>query len=1119
MGLLERLPSPETISGNLLGITGDVASGTGVAGVLSLLQGLDLPRLSGSLTANLDGSVKASTSFDSAGMNSNLSLQFEGAMGALPADGSGFVAPIADIITRIKALAAGELSDQLSHPADAMKALEGIVPADTAPLVAGVADKLKAIKGELIGGSFGDVMKWSESVVEFLGQMRPIVEGGPDGLEERLIAFLAGKAADVVKIALPNMGALANDVGGLFDAALPAARIGEIQGFATELTAAFGRVRNEFELGNFSNTLHLDQAEALSTKLADALASVVDALTAVLSRAGATAQSLSEALGQRLKSLEDVEIIDIGDIRSKLADAVGKVEKLVDEVDLEIVRRKMDELFARIDGALKAVDLGAVTARIDDLQARLEGALDFVDGALMQVASVLRNAFTSIKEALAALVSSLGEFQPDNSFRFNVQDQIEGFLDGLKKTLHETVQPAIESFRTTVGGTLGSVRDLLQTVSGEIDGVREQLRGALQGVADEVDTADVPGTLEQIRARFDEMLSQLGEVDFSIVTGPVIAEIDEMRDALASIDVSSLNEVVLGSLKVSVEVVISLDFAGDITAALMTEFDKLLDVPRNGLKEVEDRVEGALAQLGAMAPGALLAPLKEIFDPVSELLNQLRLETLIAPLEEWRDRARGELDKVSPTALLQPLSGLHADLMVAFDKVSVETLIKPLGTTLTSLRNEIDDLNFDGLTAGIEDAFASMKKALTGLAPERLINPLVSVFDTLMGVLDKFDPASLLKPLNDLFMLLASPLARIEPQHIDLMRAAFAPLLGLSASVDPRIAYKAVGGKAQALVGQLDQVKIGRMLAGLKAGFDPMQASFKARAGISEVELGVRVEGLNPLRNAALSKAIAGLQKAQADLTAAFPSVEPPAELVARYEAMQERLDSLVPIWLKRLSTPEDLRRAVEAASPLNIGAEINRLWEAVKAKLRNFDPRLLQEHIKTTFQKLLAPLDAFDPAQMKVRIRQLIGHLTSKLDLLDLDMIVEETAGIVGEIRAMLAALDPRPLVERLEARMDEVRAVLDAIDPVALLAELAEPVEAVLASIRAFDPATLLEPLQDIFERIQGLIAQIEIGVVLQPLNDRLTQLRDDLEENLKRTETAFKGMVAAIPLQAAA
>jgi hypothetical protein len=1119
MGLLERLPSPETISGTLSGITGDGTAGTGIAGVLSLLQGLDLPGLSGSLTESLDGSVQASASFDSGAMNSNLSMQFEGAMGALPTDGSGFVAPVEEIIARIKALAAGELSGQLSNPAGAMKALESIVPADTGSLVEGVADKLKSIKGELIGGSFGDVLKWSDSVTGFLGEMRPVVEAGPDGLEERLIAFLAGKAGDVVKIALPDMGPVAADIGGLFDAALPAARIDDIHGLTADLTAAFGRVRNEFELGNFSNTLHLDQAEALSTKLAETLAGVVDALTAVLGRAGATAQSLSGALEQRLKALEDVEIVDIGDIRSKLAEAVGKVEKIVGEVDLEIVRRKMDELFTKLDGALKTVDLGAITAKIDELQARLEGALDSVDGALMQVASTLRNAFASIKSALAGLLSSLGEFQPDNSFRFHVQAQIEGFLDGLKKTLHETVQPAIETFRTTVGGTLGSVRDLLQTVSGEIDGVREQLRSALQGVADELDSADVPGTLEQIRAKFDGMLSQLGEVDFSIVADPVIAEIGEMRDALASIDVSSLNEVVLGSLKVSVEVVISLDFTGDITASLMAEFDKLLEVPRNGLREVEGRVEGALAQFGAMAPEALLAPLKEVFSPVSELLEQLRLETLVAPLEEWRDRARSELDKVSPTALLQPLSGLHADLISAFDKVSVETLIEPLETTLASLRTQIDDLNFDGLTAGMEEAFASMKKALVGLAPERLIDPLVSVFDMLMGVLDRFDPASLLKPLNDVFMMLAAPLTRIEARHIELMRAAFAPLLGLSASVDPRIAYSLVGAKAQSVAGQLDQVNIGRMLSGLKGGFDPMQASFKAKAGSSEVDLGVRVDGLNPLRNEALSKAIAGLQKAQADLKAAFPSAEPPAELVARYEAMQERLDSLVPIWLKRLSTPEDLRRAVEAANPLNIGAEINQLWEAVKAKLRNFDPRLLQAHITATFQTLLAPLDAFDPAQLKARIQQVIGHLTAKLDLLDLQMIVEETADVIGDIRAMLAALDPKPLIDRLEAMMDEVRAVLDAIDPVALLADLAEPVEAVLASIRAFDPATLLEPLQDIFERIQGLIAQIDLGVVLQPLNDRLTQLRDDLEENLHRTETAFKGMVAAIPLQAAA
>jgi hypothetical protein len=1116
MGLMEKLPSPESISGGLAAITGDEGSGTGVAGVLKLLKGLDTPNMSASLAVKLDGHVSASASFDSGGAAGDISGLFGTALEALPKDGSALVGPVRELLERVRTLAASELSGQLTGGAGSLKGLDGLVPDDAGPLVAGVADKLKSLKGELITGAFGELTAWAGSVGDILGEIRPIVEAGPNGLEERLIAYLGQKAADVIKIALPNANSLADGAAGLFDSAISAPRIGEIQTLLNETVAALGKVRVEFDGGNFSNTVNLDAAEAAFAKLAAALGQIADALSAALGHVGGTAVSLSQGLEQRLKALEGVEIVDLGDIRSKLTDAIGKVEKVIDGVDFDVVRRKLDELFAKIDGALKAVDLHAVTEKIDAVQAKLEGALDSLDGAILQVTATIRSAFAKVKEALQSLVSGLGSFQPDGSFRFKVQDQVEAFLSNLKTSLHDTIEPLIGEFRTTVGGALGSVRDQLHEISGKIDEVRKEIGDALQSVADELDQADVPATLEQVRAKFDDMLSQLGQVDFSIVTGPVISEINDMRDALKKIDVSSTNEVVLGGLKISAQVVISLDFTGSITNALMAEFDKLLDYPRSALKEVETKVEGALAQLAQLGPEAILKPLNEVFEPVSELLGQLKLETLLKPLQAWRDKAMAEIEKVSPSALLKPLEDLHGELLASFDKVSPDALLKPLRDLVAELKSEITSLDFSALTAGLEGAFKDIRKAIAGIAPERLIDPLVGVFDMLMGVLDKFDPSALLKPINDLMTMLAAPLANVNPRHIELLRVAFAPLLGLSSSVDPRISYGLVSGKAQAAAGLVDQLNIGKLLASLKGGFDPVGASFKAKAGASEASLSVRVGGLNPLQNEAMAGAVARFQQLQADLKAAFPSAEPPADLVSRYEAMQQKLDSLVPIWLKRLSNPDDLRRAVEAANPLNIGAEINHLWDKVKGKFKAFDPRLLQDHVKATFATLISPLDAFDPAQLRARVEAILAHLAQKLDVLNLDVVTQELDGLKGEIRAMIMALDPKPVIQQLESLMDEVRQALAALDPVALLGELAAPFDEALASIRAFDPKTLLEPLQGIFDKIKGLVAQIDIGVVLQPLNERLDQLRDELEKALKETEEAFKGMVAALPLQ---
>ena len=67
----------------------------------------------------------------------------------------------------------------------------------------------------------------------------------------------------------------------------------------------------------------------------------------------------------------------------------------------------------------------------------------------------------------------------------------------------------------------------------------------------------------------------------------------------------------------------------------------------------------------------------------------------------------------------------------------------------------------------------------------------------------------------------------------------------------------------------------------------------------------------------------------------------------------------------------------------------------------------------------------------------------------------------------------------------------------------------------VAEFSPAVFKEPLQSVFEEIQTILEAVDIGVILQPLAERLEQLRNELEEGLKRTETAFNGMLAAVPV----
>ena len=63
----------------------------------------------------------------------------------------------------------------------------------------------------------------------------------------------------------------------------------------------------------------------------------------------------------------------------------------------------------------------------------------------------------------------------------------------------DTVQPALDELNTTVDQTLRQVRDGLNTAQAEIESVRNELLGLLQGFSDELNNLDVAAKLEELK--------------------------------------------------------------------------------------------------------------------------------------------------------------------------------------------------------------------------------------------------------------------------------------------------------------------------------------------------------------------------------------------------------------------------------------------------------------------------------------------------------------------------------------------------------------------------------------------------------------------------------------------
>lgn len=616
MGLLQEIPSAERFTTILSPVIGDEATGTGVAGVLKLLENIDTQNLSGSLSAELDQSVSANISVDTTALMGGALAEFQQVMSSFPEDPASLIEPLTSKLDVLKSLSSADLSSQLSVGIDGLQNIQTLIPTNTKDLVASAADRLSQLKGEFISGEFGELKQWSESVSTLHAEIEPLLASGSGTVEERLIGFLSEKVAELVSILLPEQRSLSAAISAQFEGAISTDRLTIINNIKTELIDSMNFARIQFENGNFTNTTHLSHVQASFQLLVDALAEISAKLQPILDQDLITADSLGLALKKQFDDFGQIEIIDLGNIKDKFSAAIGRIQEAVEGLDLDVVSETIEEVFKNINSVIGEFDLNQLTTKLSDLQGQLQSVLDALDGVLFEVVASIRSIFTQIRNALHSVASSLGSYDDNGDFHFHIQQEIEIFLNGIKTTLQETIQPLFDQFKGNVGQTLQQIQDALNAVKGEIESVKAQLESTLQGVSQQLETLDVTGTMEGIRQKLDNMLGELGVVDFDPVVDPIVAQINEVGDALKKIDVSSLNEFTVGALEVSVDVVVRIDFSTQITGALMVEIDKLLEIPQNALAEIEGSVEGVLQRFGELEPGMLLSPLDDLFDRV-----------------------------------------------------------------------------------------------------------------------------------------------------------------------------------------------------------------------------------------------------------------------------------------------------------------------------------------------------------------------------------------------------------------------------------------------------------------------------------------------------------------------
>lgn len=1113
MSLFDTLPTEEQLNALLHDITGDAAAGTGVAGALQHLQSLKLgdqvTALQGRLQGNLSAQVTVGTNVTGGALG-----QFTQALQALPADPTVLVKPIAEQLAVIDQLALTAIPARLTAGVAGLQAIETAMPPDLMALLPDALAAIDHVRTELLTGVFRELRQWSASLVALQHELEPLLAGDPSTVVDRLIAYLATHIAALVRDLLPAPGGLAEALAQQLDSALALERLTTFDALKATLIAQMNGIKAQFDSGDFTDPAQVQTALATFTALTGHLAAIDVDLRQALQVEWSTANGLTLALQRELESVAAVEVVDLGNVKQRFVQAFAKVESVIRQLNLTTLQSKINALFTKLQALIAQANLNQLLPELTNLLQPLQTAATLVDAGLFEVIATVRAAFQQMEETLGQVTSALGTRDEDGHFTFHVQGEVTAFLNGIKQNLQTTIQPLLDQFNGSVVTTLQQVTTILTTVQAEIEHVKTALSNALQGVADQLTALDVPGQMAEIRQKLDAMVQTMGDIDFDLVVNPIIAQLEQMAAQLAQIDLSSLSEITVGALKVSVSVVTNVNFSAKITAVLLEKLEPILQLPQAVLQEIQITLAAGLAKLRKLSPDALLRPLDNLFQPIRVILDQLSFDHLLAPIIAWHSQAIAALDQVTPTALLQPLRDLFQTLTAALAQVSPAALIAPLQQVLADLQQKLGTFDITAPLQALTDALQRAVGRLDALTPAAALAPLVTAFDVIQAALDAFQPSVLLQPLHALFAGLAAPLAQLNATHVAAIGVALAPLQTVATAFDPAPNFQRLSQFYPQLVGRLQQLTIGKLIADLKGPYDALQLSFQA-GGAAGAGLAGQVTLLNPLQNNTLGQLSPNFQQSRTQLQNAFPTATPPASLVTQYNTLKPRLGGLAPSWLKADMTVASVRQAFTQANPLNIGPELDQLYGVLKEQWRALDPRALQAQLDALFTALKTTVTSLDLTAFVTPIQAVLTQLRDKLGLLDLQLVGAELQQQFDQLAAVVAALDPSVVLGQLDALTAEVKTLLAGLKPETALQGITAPLQAAKAVVATFDPASFKAPLQAIFVSIDQVLAQIDVTVLVQPLIDRLKQIKAELTQALTRTETAFNAMLAAIPV----
>ncbi|MBN1931247.1 MAG: hypothetical protein JW786_06525 [Desulfobacterales bacterium] len=1104
--------------GGLLGVAGDdgtPASGfAGAAGAFSTTPQQRFDNFAGRITQQLTGVLD----FDARSALGGVTDVFSSLQAGSDLIPTQALQDMTGRIQQVDNIFSGDFISQLESTLNGIAGISESIPTDRAGVAGALVDQVIGVLMSMEGPEAETIQAWISSIQNLYREAMPLIEIAQSGdpaqtlvaafqrsLTNTLNAFnydAIKKVVDFTQTFPPKL-ILQDQLTGLPNVITTASTA--FSDLQDVITSDFISFRNAVGSG-------MEALESINQELRPVVKTMNRIANAKLFQPNALENYLREQMNKALA----VKVHEVQKIDDPFNALLDRIDEGIENIDLTFVR---DEVLGFFDGLQENINSMDIPSIGDFLQQQMQPVSDAVNDLQQGVTdflSQIEGFADNINDQLRNSLSAIGEFQPDGSFNYHIERDLQTLFENARKVIAGapdnpgafSLSGTLDELNSTINDLLNQVLVILQQVESTLSGVTAVAVGGINDFKDFVTGLNVPQLLETLKEKIKTILDELAPIEFDLIVDPIVAELDENTEKLRSVDVSSLNDLLKEALKLALDVVININFTTEISTPLREQFENVKAIPQSAIDSLQARYEQAISELDELSPTQLLQDLFSAFDVIENAVKNLTAASLLAPLDELHEQyIQQPFDKLTPSTLLQPVTDGFQDLTSVFDEISGSQLIEPLNTLLNDFKSRIDAFDITSWVDDLLNAVESVKQDLREIRPSEIFAPIVEDFERLESELDRFKPSIVFQPVVELATPLLAFLEDVQEATVQTLHSMFQIPLQALDQLQPEALTQKIQQHIDDVIDALNAVNVPARFNQLKGRFFDFKVAVEAQGNNAYLSMTYYVDPERKLGN--VMRTYNGLVQS---LESIKDNVVMP-DLEALYTELQERLMGMLPPFARELLDTETFKRVMRLANPVRFLEELDERFEEIKNRLIPIRPEDITAELDETYDTVLALVDGLDIEDALNRVKDQINQVKAIASTIRVDFLAADIDNAVNNIKAVVEALDPARVTARLDILHGELAQVIDQTLPSTMLSGVDAILTQVQGIVESVDPETSLgEPLNQAWQAVVDALAGIDFTVVLQPLIDKLDELEQKFEQGLGRTETSFDQMLSA-------